>query len=145
MPASDTALVNAKNIFTSASSSCRSRADTNCANRLQWPGGSSDLGPSAQYSAITFCLSVSPTCTSMRCCAWAAYSALSTTAGGPARNWLAEVNANGITSGQQAAIKPGVTTAPLPSVNVSGCQVLGAGIDASGVGWLTTAGRFFGW
>src|SRR5438876_10907170 len=32
-----------------------SLAETNWANRSQWPGGSSVCGPSAQYSAIIFC------------------------------------------------------------------------------------------
>ena len=64
-PASATALLSAKKSLTSRSRPCDwspwwSRRATNCANRSQWPGGSSEWGPSAQYSAITFCSSVRP-------------------------------------------------------------------------------------
>src|SRR5215210_2722250 len=71
IPASKTALVRAKNNLTSRSTPCssgpwRSRRATNWANRFQCPGGSSERGPSAQYSVITFSLSVSPALTSTR-------------------------------------------------------------------------------
>lgn len=54
IPASKMALVRAKNSWTSRSRLWWARRDTTWAKRSQWPGGSSDLGPSAQYSAITF-------------------------------------------------------------------------------------------
>jgi len=59
MPASKIALVRAKNIFASSSTVWWSLADTNCANKSQCPGGSSECGPLAQYSAIIFCVSLS--------------------------------------------------------------------------------------
>ena len=59
MPASNTAFAKAKNNFTSWSNVCPSRRDTNCPNSIQWPGGSSEFGPSAQYLAIAFWISVS--------------------------------------------------------------------------------------
>ena len=54
MLASSMAPLRARNILASASIDWRQRRDTHWANRFQWPGGSSDWGPSAQYSAITF-------------------------------------------------------------------------------------------
>src|SRR5919201_5098952 len=64
-PASKIAFVSAKKSLTAWSRSCsrdrvRPRCATCCANRFQCPGGSSECGPSAQYSAIIFCSSVSP-------------------------------------------------------------------------------------
>src|SRR5437660_6452608 len=58
MLASKLAFVSAKNIFTSCSRVWLSRVETYCACRHQWPGGVSECGPSFQYSAIIFCISV---------------------------------------------------------------------------------------
>ncbi len=60
---SNVALLRAKNILTSAPMPWRplpwwSRRETYWSRRFQWPGGSSLFGPSAQYSEMTFCLSV---------------------------------------------------------------------------------------
>src|ERR1700737_752313 len=57
MPASKIAFVSAKKSLMSLSIPCPpapwwSRCETNCANRSQCPGGSSECGPFAQYSAI---------------------------------------------------------------------------------------------
>jgi len=59
IPASNTAFAKAKNNFTSWSNVWPSCCDTNCPKSIQWPGGSSEFGPSAQYSAIAFWKSVS--------------------------------------------------------------------------------------
>src|SRR5215211_4548643 len=58
MPASSTALLSTKNILASVSRLWPRLRDRACAITAQWPGGNSDLGPSAQYSAIIFLVSV---------------------------------------------------------------------------------------
>src|SRR5215471_6789142 len=57
MLASNDALCMAKNIFTSSSIVWLSRPETNWANSAQWPGGNSELGPSAQYSTMSLLVS----------------------------------------------------------------------------------------
>ena len=59
---------------TSSSSVWRSRRDTDCAKSAQCPGGNSEFGPSAKYSAVTFCSSVNPALIAMRASAWLRYS-----------------------------------------------------------------------
>src|SRR5919198_1907021 len=54
MPASITALPSAKNILTSVSRPACILRQRNWANTAMCPGGNSDRGPSAQYSAVTF-------------------------------------------------------------------------------------------
>src|SRR5256885_16451170 len=72
------ALVRAKKSLMSVSTPCSpapwwSRRATNCANKSQGPGGSSELGPSAQYSAIILCSSVRPALSSSNAWALARY------------------------------------------------------------------------
>src|SRR5437667_11302502 len=114
-PASETAFVSAKKSFTSRSrpgslSPWWSRRDTNWANRFQCPGGSSERGPSAQYSAIIFCSSVRPALTSSSALAWARYSEEPYLAGPVGeRSAAADESANGATCGHWAPTKFGVT------------------------------------
>ena len=102
MPASMSALPSVKNIFTSSANVCASRADTNSANCVQCPGGCSERGPSAQYSAITLPRS-------SRCAfrwivsrVWRSYSRLGKRAGPAGRSASDEGSANGVTSPQCA-------------------------------------------
>jgi hypothetical protein len=118
MPASKIAFVSAKKSLTSRSTPCssapwRSRRATNCPKRSQWPGGSSEFGPSAQYSAINFCSSVRPALSSRSACACVAYPALPY-----AGSCVVETGggaANGVTFDQCGARNFGVTSLPLPS------------------------------
>src|SRR5207249_9086526 len=118
LPASATALVSAKKSFTSRSMPCAwtpwwSRRETNCAKRSQCPGGSSERGPSAQYSAIIFCSSVRPALSSSSALAWARYSEEPYLAGPVGeRSAAADESANGATCGHWAPTKFGVTTFP---------------------------------
>jgi hypothetical protein len=68
--ASSSAAVRAKNSFTSSSRRWPSLAETSWACRHQWPGGVSEAGPSAQYSTIAFCSSVSPALSASTSSAW---------------------------------------------------------------------------
>ena len=70
MPASSSAADRAKNSLTSSSRPWPSLAETSRACRHQWPGGASDPGPSAQYSAIALCSSVSPALSASTSSAW---------------------------------------------------------------------------
>ena len=70
MEASSSAAVRAKNSFTSSSRLLPSLAETSWACRHQWPGGVWEAGPSAQYSAIAFCSSVSPALSARSSSAW---------------------------------------------------------------------------
>src|SRR5688500_9840879 len=58
MPASRTAWPSTKNILASVSMLWRFLREMACAITAQWPGGNSDPGPSAQYSAVIFLASV---------------------------------------------------------------------------------------
>src|SRR5216683_4399768 len=134
MLASKIALVSAKKSFTSESRPCafsawRSRRETNCANRSQCPGGSSECGPSAQYSAIIFCSSVSPALSAISSSACCKYVDEPKRAG-PNRetngkNSSFEVIAKGVTLYHCAPTKTGVTTFT-PLKYVSGCQRFGS-------------------
>src|SRR5437660_645502 len=101
----------------------------NCANRSQCPGGSSDLGPFAQYSAITFCSSVSSALRSTRSLACCKNVAEPNNAGPKeamsGRNWSAEIKAKGVTFDHCAPTKVGVTIF-FPLKYVRGCQWLGS-------------------
>ena len=57
MLASIKALPSAKKSFASWSTVSPRIRDSACANRAMWPGGNSDFGPSAQYSALTLAAS----------------------------------------------------------------------------------------
>ena len=72
MAASSRAAVRAKNSGASSSRPWPSLTDTCWASRHQWPGGVSLPGPSAQYSAIALCSSVS---TALSARSWAAWTA----------------------------------------------------------------------
>ena len=58
MLASNWALPSPNNTLASVSRVCLSRRDSHWANRNQWPGGVSVPGPSSQYWAMTFWVSV---------------------------------------------------------------------------------------
>ena len=55
MLASISALPSTKNSLTSGRGCCCRMRDRAWANTAMCPGGNSDFGPSAQYSALTFC------------------------------------------------------------------------------------------
>jgi hypothetical protein len=103
MLASSSALLSAKNIRASSSRVLASRRATHWANTFQWPGGVTDRGPSAQYSAMTF--RVSSSCLEcwviLSTSSWylplGLPSAVSEIAAPGPRNWPAEVSANGVT------------------------------------------------
>ena len=126
MPASNTALPTRKNIFTSSSNECASRRETNSANSAQWPGGSSELGPSAQYSAIILLRSSSVASShddreGLRQVARATASAAADPTGTGTRT-----PGEGDDVCQCGATKPGMTKPPIPSEKRSGCQRLGS-------------------
>src|SRR4029453_10584266 len=133
MLASNRALLRAKYSRASSSRVLASRRLTYWANTFQCPGGVTDRGPSAQYSAMV--LRVSSSC--LEC--WVILSTSSwylplglpsevrEMAGPGPRNWLAEVNANGVTF-RQCGVKnrctaPAQAVAPGGGVGThSGCQ-----------------------
>ena len=65
MPASIIAFPTRKNSLTSVSSEWPFLREMAWANSAVWPGGNSDLGPSAQYSAVAFSWSVRLAASSM--------------------------------------------------------------------------------
>src|SRR4029077_6789251 len=117
--ASKIAFVSAKKSLTSESSPSPrspwwSRRDTNCPNKSQCPGGSSECGPSAQYSAIIFCSSVRPALRSSSACAWARNCGDPYLAGPVDERSEPGLSANVVTCCHCAPTNPGVTTLPLP-------------------------------
>src|SRR5436190_9925563 len=116
-PASMIAFVSAKKSLTSRPTPCPpwSRRATSWAKRFQCPGGSSERGPSAQYSAIIFCSSVSAALSSSRDWACATYSGDPYLAGPVEERSDPGLTANVVTCCHCAPTKPGVTTVPPPS------------------------------
>src|ERR671912_1281970 len=100
MLASNRALLSAKYMRASLSMLLASRRLTNWANRFQCPGGNSERGPSAQYSAMI--LRVSSSCLEcwviLSTSSWylplGLPSAVNEIAGAGVRDWAAEGKAN---------------------------------------------------
>src|SRR5918993_4731273 len=133
MLASNRALLSAKYMRASLSMLLASRRLTNWANRFQCPGGNSERGPSAQYSAMT--LRVSSSCLEcwviLSTSSWylplGLPSAVREISGPGARDWPAEVNANWVTlrqcGGKNRWLTPPHSVAPGGGVGThSGCQ-----------------------
>jgi hypothetical protein len=106
------ALASANKSFTSCAIVWGSRLETQAANNSQCPDGNSELGPSAQYSAMTLCRVTSLSCTSTAWCAWPRKACELSEAGGPGRDWLALASAKGCTRPQCGAMQLAVS-APL--------------------------------
>ncbi len=143
MPASMTELASAKNSLASWSSPCRSRAEICWANRHQWPGGVSLLGPSDQYSEIAFCLSSSaavPETISAACARNPAEPYACGAGTWSARSFAAPLKE--ATPPQCGARNGGVTTAPARLTYVSGAHRPGAFSVVSGS--ATTTGALTG-
>src|SRR5215208_6232530 len=133
MLASSRALLSAKYNRASSSRVLASRRLTYWANTFQCPGGNSDFGPSAQYSAMT--LRVSSSCLEcwviLSTSSWylplGLPSAVREISGPGPRNWLAEDRANWVTL-RQCGVKnrwvaPAQLVAPGGGVGThSGCQ-----------------------
>src|SRR5918993_623644 len=133
MLASSRALLSAKYRRASLSRLLASRRLTYWANTFQCPGGNSDRGPSAQYSAMI--LRVSSSCLEcwviLSTSSWylplGLPSAVREISGPGPRNWLAEVRAKGATV-RQCGVKnrwgtPPHSVAPGGGVGThSGCQ-----------------------
>src|SRR5215831_964762 len=99
----------------------------NWANKNQWPGGVSEAGPSAQYSAMTFCWSVRPALMVSNSSTSALYAAGSAKneGGGPGRNCEPLVMAKGTTRPQNGVlneVRAGSRNPPWPSGTCRGCQ-----------------------
>src|SRR5215217_5462193 len=77
--------------------------DTTSAISAQWPGGNSERGPSAQYSAVTFCRSLSPlplaplARASRPSMFLGSKEPLASLSGPGGVNWTGELSANGFT------------------------------------------------
>jgi hypothetical protein len=93
MLASSRAPFKAKKSLTESSSPVRLRRAIHWAKRFQCPGGSSERGPSAQYSAVTFWRSLRPALI------WTmSFTVSARSREGPGgRNWSAPASANGVT------------------------------------------------
>src|SRR4029453_7823658 len=137
MLASSRALLSAKYMRASLSILLASRRLTYWANTFQCPGGNSERGPSAQYSAMT--LRVSSSCLEcwviLSTSSWylplGLPSAVREMAGPGPRNWLAEVSAKGVTLRQwgvrNRCTAPWQVVAPGGGVGThSGCQRSGS-------------------
>jgi hypothetical protein len=122
MLASIWALAIAKNSLASRSRLWPRARETAWANRHQCPGGVSLCGPSAQYSARTFCRSVRVAlCRRVSVTSWSSSSSV-VSVGPGGRNWFGEVSAKGVTVPQWGVRYFWTTMLPLPSGWRSGCQ-----------------------
>src|SRR5829696_8179085 len=106
------------------------------ANRIQWPGGVSLWGPSAQYSARTLVRSVR-VALMVRVSVTSSSSSPRVLYSGPGGgNWLGEVRANGVTWPHWGVEYVWTTVAPVASTYRRGCQRNGS---------LTWSGVLTGW
>ena len=86
----------------------------------QWPGGNSERGPSAQYSAVTFCRSVRFEVRASRLSMCLGSKLFCSRSGPGVVNWLGDLSAKPLTLDHWGVVAR--CSGPTPSGTRSGCQ-----------------------